>query len=316
VATLQPSIPRTTQVGASAAAELTVAYVDSVLEGDRRARLALASQAARGDALALEALFRAGVRLATERRDVGAAAAFYKVAAQGGHCAALPCGRRFALAGFSANTAEVWDAASRTRQCLLEGHGNAVCAVAGLPGGLVATGSFDATVRLWTAASGTHLATLQHGNVVHALALLPDGRLASGGAGGIRLWDLSTRTCTAEWKVDTLVMSLAALEGGRLASGCFKGLVHLWNTASGAREAALAGHAGKVQALAALPRGLLASGGDDTLVRVWSVAVRACVAVLKGHTASVYGLAALPDGRLASGSMGDDGVIRVWELRP
>ena len=106
-----PATPASLHVAvhASVSAELTVAYVEGVLEGDRRARLALAAQAARGDALALEALFRAGVRLATERRDVGAAAAFYKVAAQGGHCAALhACGVAAEEAGKAAQAHELY----------------------------------------------------------------------------------------------------------------------------------------------------------------------------------------------------------------
>jgi WD40 repeat protein len=232
---------------------------------------------------------------------------------QGGQIAALPAGR-FAIAGYTDSSASVWDAASRTRVCELKGHADKVRCVASLPGGLVATGSSDKTVRLWTAATGAYVATLQHGRTVYALAMLPDGRLVSGGyGGGIRLWDLSTRTCT-RWDVGDAVWSLAVLEGGRLASGCHEGAVHLWNTATGAREATLVGHISYVNALAALPRGLLASGSGDTTVRVWSVAARACVAVLQGHTTWVYGLAALPDGRLASGSMGDYGVICVWDL--
>jgi hypothetical protein len=233
---------------------------------------------------------------------------------KGGKIAALP-GGRFATAGSSDCSAAVFDAARRTRVCELKGHTHNVYCVASLPGGLVATGSCDGTVRLWTAATGVHVATLQHS--AYALAMLPDGRLVSGGVGGIRLWDLSTRTCTAEWEVGHLVLSLAALEGGRLAIGCAEGAVHLWNTASGVREATLRENTDDVRSLAVLPRGLLASGsGSDDTVRVWSVAARACVAVLDTRTANV--LAALPDGRLASGGLVDHGIgsgICVWELR-
>jgi WD40 repeat protein len=243
---------------------------------------------------------------------------------RGGKIAALP-GGRFAIAGYFDATASVWDAVSRTRVCELQGHTGYVYCVAALPGGLVATGSKDCTVRLWTAATGAPVATLQHGGPVVALALLPDGRLVSCGGGNIRLWDLSTRTCTAEWNADGSFTpaSLAALQGGRLASGSVWGGVHLWNTASGVREASLGGHKAGVYALAALPCGLLASGSGDITVRVWSVAARACVAVLQGHTAGVSlpstpsELAALPDGRLLVACSGRDGngQICMWELR-
>jgi WD40 repeat protein len=232
---------------------------------------------------------------------------------KGGSIGALP-GGRFAIVGQYKNTASVWDTASRTRVCQLMGHTDSVNCVASLPGGLVATGSHDGTVRLWTAATGAQVDTLQHGGSVYALAMLPDGRLVSGGRGGTRLWDISNRACTAEWAAEdnSSSLSLAALEGGLLAIGHGDdGALYLWNTTSGVREAALEGHTGAVNILAALPRGLLASGGTSMRVRVWSVAARTCVAELRGY--GLYGLAALADGRLASGSLGDD-LICVWDV--
>ena len=239
------------------------------------------------------------------------------MAGRGWRIAALP-GGRFATAEGTVPTAAVWDASTATRICELKGHTGDVNCVASVPGDLVATGSDDKTVRIWRAATGAHVATLQgHKGYVYALAMLPDGRLASGSLDRtVRLWDLSTRTCTSVLQHVNAFNALAALEGGCLASGSGDHEIYLWNPTSGAREAVLEGHTGGVLSLAALPQGLLASGSRDGTVRVWNAAARTCVAVLQGHTGWVSGLAALPDGRLASGSVGDDGMIRVWELRP
>jgi len=148
--------------------------------------------------------------------------------------------------------------------------------------------------------------------------VLSDGRLASGSYDfTARLWDVSRPTSAPTvLQHHSIVKDFAVLDGGILAST--DGKVHLWDVSSASDQplALLGGHTGYVVSLAALPRGLLASGSSDKSVRVWSVAARTCVAVLEGHTAEVKALAALPDGRLASGSDGEDGMIRVWELRP
>ena len=63
----------------------------------------------------------------------------------------------------------------------LAGHTGTVFALAGLPGGLLASGSDDMTVRLWEVESGRLMRTLAgHTGTVFALASLPGGLLASG----------------------------------------------------------------------------------------------------------------------------------------
>ena len=77
-----------------------------------------------------------------------------------------------------------WRAARRAagyRLRALAGHTGYVRALAGLPGGLLASGSGDRTVRVWEVESGRLVRTLAgHTGGVRALAGLPGGLVASG----------------------------------------------------------------------------------------------------------------------------------------
>jgi WD40 repeat protein len=65
-------------------------------------------------------------------------------------------------------------------------------------GHLAASGGIDGAVRLWAAASGRCLATLQgHTGTVYGVALSGDGHLVAsgGGDGTVRLWAAASGAC-------------------------------------------------------------------------------------------------------------------------
>jgi WD40 repeat protein len=196
----------------------------------------------------------------------------------------------------------------------LSGHASTVTALAMLPGGRLASGAHDRTIKIWDPATGQLKATLEgHSGSVYSLAVLPGGRLASGaGDRTIKLWDPATGQlqATLEGHSDS-VLALAVLPGGRLASGAFDGTIKLWDPASGQLQATLEGHSGPVRALAVLPGGRLASGADDRTIKLWDPASGQLQATLEGHSGGVWALAVLPGGRLASGE--GDRTIKLWD---
>jgi len=209
---------------------------------------------------------------------------------------------------------------------VLYGHRKNVLSLALLPGGRLASGDREGTVRLWDAARGGEAtAVLEgHGGDVRALAALLDGRWLAAGVsdpwpkrtGAIVVWDTGVVPPTRRATIDcgSGVCELAVLHDGHLAAGCNDGGVRLVEVGAGtgAVAATLEGHTKNVAALAVLPDGALASGSWDNTVRLWDVGARACTATLAGHTDFVHALAVLADGRLASGS--NDMSVRLWDV--
>jgi WD40 repeat protein len=207
-----------------------------------------------------------------------------------------------------------------------EGHTGTVTALAmRADGRLLASGSRDRSVRLWSVPDGRTLAVLSgHTGTVTGLALDAGGRrLASCSAdGSVRLWDLSPFTRPSsppppEGMAPARVFSLRAgmvravaftPDGRRLVAACQDGTIRLIALAAEGPAPprptppllTLTGHTAAVTCLAlGSSDKLFASGSDDRTIRFWDLATgrqMACWPVWSPPTTLSFGLP--PPGKL------------------
>ena len=108
-------------------------------------------------------------------------------------CDFAPHGKTIVSASGDA-TLKLWDVASGTWQAkkTLRGHSGSVFAVAWSINGLLASGSYDKTVKIWNPSADECLKTLHcSSGMVFACEFAPDGKtLASGSQFHIQIWDV------------------------------------------------------------------------------------------------------------------------------
>ena len=205
-------------------------------------------------------------------------------------------------------------------------HNFFVSALAISPDGMIlASGSLEDNIKLWSLPEGKLLATLEvHKDFFGVLAISPDGKtLASGSRHDIKLWSLPDGKPLAtlegtKTSVDALTISR---EGKTLVTGSEHG-IELWSLLDGKFLATLEGRHDTTY-----NRVVMSSDGNilaSTInvwrnresiahtIKLWSLPMGKLLSTLEGHREPIHSLAISPDGKaLASASLT---AVKLWSL--
>jgi WD40 repeat protein/transcriptional regulator with XRE-family HTH domain len=216
-----------------------------------------------------------------------------------------PDGQTLASASMD-RTVKLWNLSSGQCQKTLRGHSSGVMSVAFSPiaptplnkggaGGILASGSYDQTVRLWDISSGQCQKTLQ------------------GHSGGVWSVAFSSSSPSEYDPIPPTPLNKGGAEG-ILASGSADGTIKLWQISNGQCYKTIQGHDGEVFSVAFSPDGqTLASGGEDSLIKLWSIGSSQHLKTLQGHELGVKSVAFSPDGDILVSSSCDR-TIKLWSV--
>ena len=177
---------------------------------------------------------------------------------------------------------------------VFKGHTNGVMCLQ-LDGNILATGSYDCTIKIWDIESGKELRTLVGHSCGIRCLQFDDGKLISGSLDKtIKIWNWRTGEC-----VRTLIGHAAGIislhfAGSLLVSGSIDHTLRLWNFEEKTNHV-LRGHTDWVNAVKidTASRTVL-SASDDLTIRLWDLDTRTCLQVFRGHIGQVQQVVPLP----------------------
>ncbi|ETO29709.1 Pfs, NACHT and WD domain protein [Reticulomyxa filosa] len=182
----------------------------------------------------------------------------------------------------------------------------------------IVSASWDKTVRIWDAASGTQIQKfVGHMQWVNAAEFSPDGNtvISCSNDTTIRLWDIKSKAELVCLKAH--IYSIADVtfspDGKTIVSGVSDNTIQIWDIHSEKQIQTLIGHSNSISSVQFSPDGqmIMSASCDDTIV-LWNAKSGEKLKVLKGHTNTVKCACFSPDSRFIA-SCSHDNTIRIWD---
>ena len=157
--------------------------------------------------------------------------------------------------------------------------------------------SYDGTIQLWDAKTGSELQTLKgHSGPVYSVAFSHDGQMIMSGSydNTIKLWDAKTGSEFQTLKGHSgLVYSVAFSHDSQIiVSGSYDKTIKLWDAKARPEFQTLKGHSGPVNSVAfSHDDQMIVSGSDDNTIKLWDAKTGSEFQTLKGHSDSVNSVA-------------------------
>ncbi|KAI8628772.1 quinon protein alcohol dehydrogenase-like superfamily [Xylariaceae sp. FL1651] len=174
------------------------------------------------------------------------------------------------------------------------GHSNGVTCLQ-FDDNMLATGSYDATIKIWNIEKGEVIRTLQ-GHTMGIRALQFDDRVLVSGSldGTVKIWNWRTGACINTLNHQGGVITVH-MEGDYLASGSMDRSIKIFNFKT-QQSFCLRGHTDWVnQVRLDIASRTLLSASDDCTVKLWDMDSKSCIKTYEGHGGQVQQVLALPD---------------------
>jgi cytochrome c len=221
---------------------------------------------------------------------------------------------RAATAGADGRIA-IWTSGNTQPDTVLEGHAAPIVALALSPDGtMLASASWDHTVRVWPVVGGPPRVLEGHSQNVNGVAFTPDGRalVSVSYDQSVRIWPLAGTSPPTVVAMPSPLNAVSVGGDGEIAAGAGDGRVYFL-AADGARSGDVAAGPRPVIAIAISHDGaLVAAASIGGSVGIINRKTRELARTLVGPGLPVWSVAFLPDSHtLLTG--GADNIIRRWD---
>lgn len=177
---------------------------------------------------------------------------------------------------------------------IFRGHQNGVMCLQ-FDDNILATGSYDSTIRIWDINTGECIRTLRGHTLGVRTLQFDDTKLISGSLDHtIRVWNWRTGECIARYPEHTDGVISVNFDGNLIASGSIDHNVRIWNLKDKSKFS-LKGHSDWVNCVRVDEASrTVFSASDDLYIRLWDLDTKQTIQTYMGHVGHVQQLVLLP----------------------